>query len=217
MGISIVLADNHQIFRQAIRALLEKESDMRVVGEAENGRMAVEMACEHRPDVVLMDVVMCGLNGIDAARKIVRRVPGTKVLALSIHSEKKFVEAMFEAGAVGYLHKDCVCEDLVCAVREAVGKRVGIGSLTRDRAAEDYFCQKPAADSLGFEVLSSREREVLQLLAEGLTSKQTAAALELSPKTVEKHRHNTMVKLGIHNIAELTKFAVREGLTSVQS
>ncbi len=216
MSIQILIADDHEIVREGLRALIEDEPDMKIVGEAKSGREAVEMAEELRPDVVLMDVGMPDLNGIEAARKITRRAPGVKILALSIHSGGQFVAKMLEAGASGYLLKDNAFEELAAALRRVTQDKTYLCSEVTGPIVEDYLNRLGEEEDAKASPLTSREREVLQLLAEGLISKQIASRLNISPKTVETHRSRLMKKLGIHSVAELTKYAIREGLTTLE-
>jgi DNA-binding NarL/FixJ family response regulator len=213
MSIKIVLADDHNIIREAIRVLLDSESDMKVVGEAADGQTTLGLVQKMRPDVVIMDIAMPGLNGIEATRKIIAEFPDTKVIALSVHSDRKFVFHMFKAGASGYLLKDCVFEELTCAIRTVTKNEIYVSPRIADVVVKDFIHQSLKKDSLVFCTLTDREREVLQLLAEGRTTKQIAFLFKISTKTIETHRLNIMEKLDIHSVPELTKYAIREGLT----
>lgn len=215
MSIRIILADDHQLFREGMCALLEKESDMDVVGQAQDGRSAVAQASELQPDVIVMDISMPDLNGIEATRQIVKRVPKTKVLALSMHSDRRFVEGMLKAGVCGYLLKDCANEELVRAIREVANGQTYLSSSIAGQVVEAYTRGGQGEQELLTGVLTGREREVLQLVAEGLTTKEIAIKLNISPKTGEAHRQQVMNKLNIHSVADLTKLAIREGLTSL--
>ena len=217
MAIRILLADDHKLLREGLRSLLAKEPDVEVVAEAENGRTAVRLVSELKPDIVVMDVGMPDLNGIEATRQIVGRKSGTKVLALSMHSDRRFVEGMLKAGASGYLLKDCANEEFVRAIRAVADGQTYLSPAIAGTIVEDFVRQAPVEVSSESGIISSREREVLQLVAEGLASKQIAAKLNISIKTVETHRHQIMARLNIHTIAELTKFAIRQGLTSLES
>jgi len=209
MSIRLLLVDDHQMLREALRSLFSTAHDVEVVGEAEDGRGAVEMARELVPDVVAMDIGMHELNGIAATRQIRVQTPGTKVIMLSTHSDQRYVSQALAAGASGYVLKVSAFDELLTAVRAVAA---GKSYLSPDVASVviDQWRRSPAPG----EVLGPREREVLQLLAEGKTSIQIGKRLHLSSRTVETHRRNIMRKLGIHNVAELTKYAVREGITT---
>lgn len=211
--IKILLADDHEILREGLRRMIEKEPDMEVIGEAEDGRSIVKMARKLAPDVVVMDVTMPDLNGMDATRKIVSEAPGTKVLALSMHQDRKYVSGMLEAGATGYLLKGCKFEELATAIRSVARKNVYLSPKIADMVLHGYLgkSQKKFAEP----ILSSREREVLQLLAEGNSVKETAYKLGVSAKTVETHRRHIMEKLQISNSSDIVKYALREGLITL--
>ncbi len=202
--------------REGLRALLEKELDMEVVGAADTGRSAVELAGTLQPDVVVMDMTMPDLNGIEATRQVVAVNPAIKVLALSMHSDKRFVAGALGAGASGYLLKDCALAELVRAIRIVVGGQTYLSPSIASMVVQSYTRRLQDTDSSLLSTLTPREREVLQLIAEGRSVKEIAHTLHLSVKTVETHRQQTMNKLGIRTVAELTKFAVREGLTSLE-
>ncbi len=216
MSTRILIADDHRIMREGLRALLGKQDTFLVVGEAEDGRKAVELAARLRPDVVIMDLTMPGLNGIEATRQIVAANPGTKVIALSIHSDRRFVRQMFEAGATGYLLKEGAFEELARAIHTVAGGKAFVspgiaGVLINDLVRQMAGRETPA----GVRALRGREKEVLQLLAEGKSTKEIAAILRVGVKTVETHRRQIMLKLQLDSVAELTKYAIREGLTSL--
>jgi len=210
--ITILLADDHQVVREGFRSLLEREHDMKVIGEAKNGRQAVQLARNLRPEVVVIDIAMPLLNGLEAARQIRRAVPDAKVLILSAHSDDAYVEQMAALGAAGFLLKHTSSHDLAEAIREVQKGHVffapSISKQVKDRS------QKPSdpEGSKKSNRLSSREIEVLQLIAEGKPNKQVAAELGVSFKTVDKHRQNLMSKLNIHDIAGLTRYAISEGI-----
>jgi two-component system, NarL family, response regulator NreC len=213
MSIRILLADDHVVLRHGLSKSLQTEKDFEIIGQADNGHTAVRLARELSPDVIIMDISMPDLNGIEATRQIVKMLPKCRVIGLSMHSTKKFIMEMFKAGASGYLLKDCEFDELVNAIRTvASGKNYicpSISGILLETAMGDNKDEKSSA----FSALSQREREVLQLLAEGKTTKQIANKLFISPKTVEVHRLNIMNKLDIDNVAQLTKYAIQEGLT----
>ena len=209
----VLLADDHKILRQGLRTLLEQEKDIQIVGEADTGRSSVELAGELAPDVVIMDVAMPDLNGIDATRRIAKAKPRIRVLALSMHSDGRYVRGMLQAGARGYILKDCAAEELTHAIRTVMAGQVYVSPGVTGTIVNDYVRQLTAADQPA--TLTPREREVLQLLAEGGSTANIAAGLSLSVKTIETHRKRIMDKLDLRSIAELTKYAIREGITTV--
>jgi DNA-binding NarL/FixJ family response regulator len=216
MSIRVLLADDHKIVRQGLRALLEKQKDIEVVAEAEDGRTAVRLAAEMAPDVIIMDITMPNLNGVEAAKQILDKSPDIKIIALSIHSDAMFVTEMLKSGAAGYLLKDCAFEELVRAIRTVLDKKTYLSPSISGVVVDDYIHRITKTDFEGAEAISDREREVLQLMAEGNSTKQIAQKLHISIKTVETHRRQIMNKLDIHTIAELTKYAIRKGLTSLE-
>lgn len=209
-SLRVLLVDDHQIIRDGLRAILEQQAGMCVVGEAANGHEAIALASSTRPDVVVMDISMPGLNGIDATRRITSELPGIHVVGLSMNVDRRYVLAMLSAGAMGYLLKDSAASELVRAIRTvAAGQSYlspGITGFVIDTALHTAAPEEPPT-------LSVREREVLQLLAEGRTSKAIGATLHIAVTTVETHRRQIMSKLNLRTIAELTKYAIREGLT----
>lgn len=215
MAIKIILADDHTILRHGLSKSLERQDDMEVVGQAKDGRSTVEMVGQLQPDVVVMDISMPDLNGVEATRRITKEYPKVKVIALSMYSSDKYIREMFKAGASGYLLKDCPFEELVEAVRTVSKGKTFVSPSIGDVVIKD-FAGKPGEENSAFSVLSQREREVLQLLAEGKTTKQIGRSLHISPKTVEGHRLRIMEKLNIDNIAMLTKYAIQEGLTQAE-
>ena len=217
MSIRILLADDHKITREGLRSLLEKEQDMDVVAEAENGRTAVRLAHKLLPNMVIMDVTMPDLNGVEAARQIVGRVPNVKIIALSMHSDSLFVTEMLRSGASGYLLKDCAFNELALAIRAVASGKTYLSPSISGVVVEDYLHRLTKTNSSSSEILTDREREVLQLMAEGKSTKQIALKLSISVKTVETHRRQIMNKLDIHTVAELTKYAIRKGLTSLEA
>jgi DNA-binding NarL/FixJ family response regulator len=214
MSIRIILADDHKVLRHGLSQALKNEADMEIVGQAENGHEAIRLTQELRPDVIIMDIAMPELNGIEATRQIIKDHPKIKIIALSMHSSKKFIHEMFKAGAKGYLLKDCEYAELINAIRTVNSNKTYMSPSITGVIIDDYMLQSDGDKSNAFEVLSDREREVLQLIAEGKTTKQVARVLHVSPKTVEGHRTRIMHKLDIDNVASLTKYAIKEGLTS---
>ncbi len=216
MSIRIIIADDHTIVRHGLTRLLQQDSDVEVIAQAQNGHATVELARELSPDIVVMDVGMPDLNGIDATQQILRENSKIKVLALSMHSGRKFVVAMLKAGASGYLLKDCALEELTTALQTIMSGKIYLSPAITDIVVDSYVRQPAESEKSAFSVLSQREREVLQLMAEGNTTKQIALHLHISPKTVEGHRLRLMSKLDIDNVAQLTKYAIQEGLTSAE-
>ena len=217
MGVRVIIADDHKIVRMGLRTLLEKQEDIEVVGEASDGREAVRIVEKLSPAIAIMDIAMPDLNGIEAARQILERSSGTKVIALSMHSDKRFVTEMLKAGASGYLLKDCAFEEITNAIQVVQDGKIYLSPGIAGVVIDDYVRRLPQTEESGFTVLTAKEREVLQLLAEGYTTKQIAARLHVSVKTIETHRQHIMTKLDIHSVAELTKYAIREGLTSLEA
>jgi len=211
MSIRIILADDHTIVRHGLSRSFQQEEDVEVIAQTKDGRSTVELARELSPDVVVMDIGMPDLNGIEATRQITRESPQVKVIALSMHSSRKYVTEMFKAGASGYLLKNCDFEELADAVRTVAGGKTYISPSISDVVIQHMHVSEEGDSA--FSVLTRREREVLQLLAEGKTTKQAALRLYISPKTVEAHRLNIMSKLDVDSIALLTKYAIQEGLT----
>lgn len=215
MAIRVVLADDHAILRRGVRALLEREADLEVVGESSDGRDTVRLVEEVKPDVVVLDITMPNLNGIEAARQMQSKSPATAVLILSMHSDEGYVLRALRAGAKGYLLKDAVEGELIQAIRViSAGKSYFSPEVSR-LLVEEYvqgLAQRGFEDR--YELLTNREREVLQLLAEGKSSKDVAKMLELSVYTVETHKSNLMQKLSLHSMAELILYAVRRGIIS---
>ena len=214
MKTRILLVDDHKILRDGICSLLKEYDDMEVVGEAADGRTAIRLVEELSPDVVIMDISMPDVNGIDATRKIISDRPKVKIIALSMHYDKQFISEIFKAGASGYLIKESAFDELEHAVRVVMDGKTYINPQIASLVVESLVTQStPSAQA--FSLLTEREREVLQLIAEGKSTKQIARDLNVSAKTVESHRRQVMGKLNIRNVAELTKYAIREGLTSV--
>ena len=215
--ITILLADDHKIVRDGLCALLEREADFTVVAAVQDGRTALEKVTALAPSVAILDIGMPDLNGIEAARRIKAARPQTLVIGLSMHADRRFIAEMLRAGASGYLLKDCAFEELNRAIRAVVGGGTWLSPRIAGTVIEDYINQIAANAPAPAGTLSDREREVLQLIAEGMTTKQIALKLGVSTKTIETHRQNIMNKLDIHSVAELTKYAIREGITEIDS
>jgi DNA-binding NarL/FixJ family response regulator len=209
----ILLVDDHAIVRDGLQAILARKAGVTLVGATANGREAIALARRLRPDVVVMDITMPGLNGIGATRQIVTQLPGTKVIALSMHSDRRYVIAMFKAGASGYLLKDSASSELLQALEAVANDQTYVGPAIAGAVVEALTKGEPGEQ---LRRLTNREGEVLQLLAEGCTSKEIASRLNIAPATAESHRRQIMSKLNLHTVAELTKFAIREGLTTVE-
>lgn len=204
----ILLADDHAVVRQGFARILEGQEDLEVVGEAADGREAVQMANQLKPDVVIMDVSMPELNGIEATRRLQKDNPRIRILALSMHKENVFVREILRAGAAGYLLKDAIDEELITAVRAVSGGEGYLSPSVSEAVLSDY--RRHVTDPI--DLLSSREREILQMLAEGKTNKEVAQVLNISVYTVDAHRGRIMEKLNLHSIGEMVRFAMRNGL-----
>jgi DNA-binding NarL/FixJ family response regulator len=217
-NISIIIADDHRLLREGLRCLLEKQPGLKPVAEAEDGRNTVKLVLKLKPDVVVMDVSMPDMNGIEATRQIKKDAPQVKVVGLSMHADKRFVTEMLKAGASGYLLKHCAFEELGLAIRNVVANRIYLSPEITGVVIEDYIqtAHNGKKNANGNKAtLTGREREVLQLLAEGKSNKDIASLLNLSVKTIETHRQNIMEKLHLFSIAELTKYAIAEGMTEL--
>jgi DNA-binding NarL/FixJ family response regulator len=218
MSIRIILADDHRIVHDSLKPLLDKRDDIEVIAVAENGRIAVKLTQDLRPDVVIIDITMPDLNGIEATHQIIAQCPKTKVIALSMHTDRRYVTGVLNAGASGYLTKSCSFDELVSAIQIVAANKKYLSPEISGIVIEEPISPSPTSDSSVFSILTMREREVLQLLVEGKTVKQIANDhLYLSTKTVHTYSQKIMEKLDIHSIAELTKLAIREGLTSIES
>jgi two-component system response regulator NreC len=214
--IRILLVDDHEVVRSGIRALIDAQQDMLVVGEAADGAAAVEMACELHPDVVLMDISMPGVDGMEATRRMKECGEATGVLALTIHEGREYFFEMLNAGASGYIPKSAAADELMIAIRAVARGEVYLHSSVAQLLLQDHLRRGRGdqdADSMGD--LSDREREVLTLVAEGLLNKDIGERLDISPKTVARHRENIMRKLGLHSRTELVKYALRIGLIDI--
>lgn len=209
--IRILLADDHTIVRDGLRALLERQPDMAVVAEAGDGRECVQLAAQHSPDVVMMDVAMPDMNGIEAARRVLAENPKTSVVMLSMHRDESYVLRSLKAGAKGYLLKDSPRDDVLAAIRAVAQGRSWLSGKVASMLREDYVRQlesRGLEDS--YDLLTDREREILQLLAEGKANKEVASLLNISPTTVETHRGHILQKLSLHSTADLILYAVRK-------
>jgi DNA-binding NarL/FixJ family response regulator len=213
MSIRILLVDDHQMMRDGLRSILDLEHDLEVVGEAANGYEALEMAQSLRPGVIVMDIGMKDLNGIDATRQIIARNPRAKVIALSTHSDEPYVLSMLEAGASGYVLKDSAVDEMRRAIRVVVGGQHYLSPEVAGSVVNAHL-RGPSRERVSVHsLLAPRERQILQLLAEGHTSSEIARKLHIATTTVDSHRRNIMKKLDLHSVAELTKYAIRQGLT----
>ena len=215
MSIKIVIADDHKIIRDGICSLLEKHPYMEVVAEVDNGREAVEVTRQLAPDVVIMDISMPGLNGIEATRKITEYNPDIKVIGLSMHADVEYVSGLLKAGASGYILKECAFGEIVQAINAVVRNKYYICPEVAYVVIEGLKGKHVTQERDDTSLLTEREREILQLIAEGNSSKEIAANLNLSIKTVASHRQNIMDKLNCHDVVKLTKYAIRKGITSV--
>jgi DNA-binding NarL/FixJ family response regulator len=209
--IKIILVDDHKLLRDGLRNIIEQKSNMNIIGEASDGREAIKICSKLLPNVVVMDVAMPGLNGIEAASKIHKISPEIKIIGLSMHSTKQFIQGMFKAGAFGYLLKDGDADELITAITTVMENKK---YLSKD-INQEFLTLLKNGTVLEKEKLCAREKEVLQLIAEGKSSKEIGEILFLSPKTVDVHRNNIMKKIELHTIPELTKYAIKKGLTSL--
>ena len=217
-GVKIILADDHTIVRQGLAKLLEGEPDFQVVGEAENGREAVSKVEELRPDVVIMDISMPMLNGIEATRQIKKTRPRTKIIILSMHCHDRYIKELFSLGASGYLLKDSTGSDIVKAVQAAINGDTYMSPSVSRLVIEDYVStKKKSFREDRYSNLSNREREVFQMIAEGHSTREISEILCISPSTVKTHRSKIMEKLRIENISQLVQFAIRIGIVDLQS
>ncbi|HKB06992.1 MAG TPA: response regulator transcription factor [Candidatus Polarisedimenticolia bacterium] len=211
----VLVADDHAIVRQGLRAILDAEARIEVVGEAADGREAVRKALTLVPDIVIMDVSMPRMNGLEATSRIVKESPSIKVVALSMHSSEEYVYSLLKAGAKGYLLKESVSSDLVDAIRAVMDGGTYLHPAISAKVVDGYLKRPQSKTRAGaLEILTPREREILQLIAEGHTNKEIAALLILSVKTIENHRTRIMDKLEIHNVAGLTRYAISHGIST---
>ena len=217
MPIKVIIVDDHEIMREGLCSLIQKEQDMEVVGTADNGRQAVKRVRKLSPDVIIMDISMSEMNGIEATRQIISESNSAKVIGLSVHSSSRFVGEMLKAGACGYLLKDCAFEELIQAIRTVVANNAYLSPAIVSGIIKGYVAYITENEASVSSVLTPRETEILQLIAEGHKTKQIASKLYISVKTVEVHRRRIMEKLSIHSIAGLTKFAIQEGYTTLNT
>jgi DNA-binding NarL/FixJ family response regulator len=215
MSIKVILADDHAMLRHGLSRSFEQEEDIDVIGQTQDGHNTIALVKELQPDIVIMDIGMPDLNGIETTRRIMQDCPKVKIIGLSMHSSDKYVREMFRAGALGYLLKNCSFDELVEAVRTVMDGQTYISPAIGDMIIKEYTSKEHGEKSV-FSILSQREREVLQLLSEGNSTKQIGRKLHISPKTVEAHRLRVMDKLEIDNVAQLTKYAIQEGLTEAE-
>lgn len=216
MSTRILLADDHRIMREGLASLLRREPDLEIAGEAADGLEAVRLARELQPDLVITDISMPGLNGIEAIGRILQDVAGVRTLCLSVHDEKRLVAAVMDAGASGYLLKDCAYEELLRAVRTVLANRVYISPSIAGVLMQEYR-ERRTGGHTAFSELTTREREVVQLIAEGYSTREIAERLHVSAKTVGTHREHVMAKLQVNGTAELTRYAIREGLAGLEA
>ncbi len=209
--IKIVLVDDHKLLRTGLKNIIEQKSNMLVIGEASDGREAIKIVAKLKPDVIVMDVAMPGLNGIEAAKQIHKNHPEIKIIGLSMHSGKQFIQGMFRAGAYGYLLKDGDSDELITAISSVIKNKK---YLSKD-INQEFLKLLNNGKTIKKAALSSREKEVLQLIAEGKSSKEIGEILYLSPKTIDVHRNNIMKKIELFTIPELTKYAIQKGLTTL--
>jgi len=213
----ILLVDDHAIMREGLRNLIETKTDMQVVAEADNGRKAIQLVRKLKPDLIIMDIIMPDMNGIDAARQILAERPEIKIIALSMHSDRRFVLGMLKAGVAGFLLKECAFKELTIAIKAAVEDQTYLSPKIASTVIQDYVQRISDKDIATSYTLTVREREVLQLIAEGRSTREIAGNLNISVKTVEARRRQIMEKLNLNTMADLIKFAVREGLTSLEA
>ena len=215
MKTRIVLADDHRIVREGLRSLLEAQPEMEVIAEAENGKETIRLVKELVPDMVIMDITMPEVNGIEATKKILEYNSKIKIIALSMHSDKRFVSEMLSVGASGYLLKDCAVEELARAIHVVLSNQIYVSPGIANVVVSDYVNRLDLL-SRNFSSLTPKGREVVRLIAEGESTKAIASQLGVSVKTIETHRQHVMEKLNVHSVAELVKYAIREGLTSLE-
>lgn len=217
MSLRLFMADDHTLFRDALRPMLNRHPEIEVIGEASDGLQALQTIREQRPDIALLDISMPGMNGIEITRQVVAQVPGTSVIILSMHADRRFVIESLKAGARAYVLKESSIDELFDAIQAIRSNRIYLSPVLSDLMLREYIDSMDSPSTSAYELLSGREREVLQLLAEGRSTKETAEKLHLSVKTVETHRAQIKAKLGMQSIAELTRYAIREGIITLDS
>ena len=215
MTVTVVLADDHPIVRQGLRNLLESEPDIKVVGEAGNGIDAVEITHNLKPDVLVVDVMMPGLTGLEVVRQISQRSPGTRSIVLSMHATEAYVVSALKSGAYGYILKDTGPSELIYAVREVIKGKRYLSAPLSERIIDAFIQKVEDTQEDPYDTLTNREREILQLVVEGYTSNEIGKSLSISPRTVELHRAKVMEKLGLRNQADLIRFAIKRGILSL--
>jgi two-component system response regulator NreC len=215
MSIKLILADDHSLIRVGLQSLIEKETDLQIIGQASDGRQTVSLVQKLKPDIVIMDISMPGLNGIEATRQIKAIDENIKIIALSVHDEALYVRRMLKAGASGYLVKHSDFNELVEAIRAVMRDQLYLSPRISNELVRDYLKHLPDDEATAFSILSEREREILQLLAEGKTKQEIAKILFLSVKTVDSHRQNIMNKLSITTLSDLIRYAIREGISEL--
>jgi len=215
MEIKILIADDHKVFIQGLRIQLESRKEMKVIAEACDGLSAVNLATIHSPQIVILDISMPVMNGLQAMKTILANAPDTKVIILSMHSDKRFVLEALKAGAVGYLLKESAFEEVIQCIKSAMLNQTFLSDKITDIVVKDYIDTAMKCENASSSLISLREQEVLQFLVEGKTTKEIASQLKVSTKTVEAHRTHIMDKLGIYNLPELTKYAIREGIINL--
>ena len=215
-SVRILLADDHQLVREGLRSILENELQMTIIGQAESGRETIRLAHALKPDVVIMDISMPDLNGIEATRQIIAQVSGVRVIALSMHADKRYVGEMLSAGATGYLLKHSALDELERAIQTVLAGKIYVSPDIAGIVVQDYLQHLSSSPATQPSQLTAREREILQLIAEGTSTKDIAARLHVSVPTIDTHKQHIMEKLNLYSIAELTKYAIRAGLTSLE-
>lgn len=216
MTVRIIVADDHLVLRQGVCAIIERDKEMKVIAEAQDGQTAVELAEQLNPDVIIIDIGMPKMNGIEAIRGICRRAPDVKPIVLSMHSDKRFISRAITAGAKGYLVKDCASSELLHGIRAVIAGQIYLSPSITNGVLQDYVKLISMSVISTEPILTTREREILQHIVEGKQNKEIAAILGVSVKTIETHRQRLMIKLDINSIAGLTKYALNEGLISLE-